>query len=382
MRLSDLSNNNNVKGIVEENVLDLNLISKAENLTNSEMDEVAETLAKRIHQTFDEFNITRCLKLNKELRVFEIPSPLREKLINKLTVYDKDLIKLFIIAKEESYEGIVKTILIAPGFDTIKMKCEAFIEAAEKGYLDVVEQLIKDPKVNESAKSQAIIKAAVGHKPNHIAIIKLLLEDGVDPSIQNNQPIRTAASSGSLEIFNLLLVDKRVDPSDQDNIAIQDAATAGPNDYIESQERDDSYLAIVQMLVKDSRVDPSANNNAAIKAAAYHDRMAIVELLLNDQRVFDSLIEDEELSIFLADMGRSIRDNLNKGSNDYNSQKVFKGVGIVKKIMEKQQFSEKELLANSYLDTDDRYQLEDVLNEVRTGNYYSSSIETLCRKEN
>ena len=60
---------------------------------------------------------------------------------------------------------------------------------------------------------------------------KALLEDTrVDPSTNDNYPIRIASEKGHTEIVRMLLEDPRVDPSADDNEAIQNASNSG---YIE-----------------------------------------------------------------------------------------------------------------------------------------------------
>ena len=45
---------------------------------------------------------------------------------------------------------------------------------------------------------------------------------GVDPSVDDNFAIRSASKNGRLEVVSLLLKDKRVDPSARDNIGTYD----------------------------------------------------------------------------------------------------------------------------------------------------------------
>jgi ankyrin repeat protein len=56
----------------------------------------------------------------------------------------------------------------------------------------------------------------------HLEIVQLLLaDDRVDPSANDNYPIRIALENGHLQIVQLLLADRRVDPSALDNYAVQ-----------------------------------------------------------------------------------------------------------------------------------------------------------------
>ena len=58
-------------------------------------------------------------------------------------------------------------------------------------------------------------------KLNDIQTVKILLDKGFDPSIDNNEAIKWASWKGYLEIVKLLLENKKVDPSANDNSAIK-----------------------------------------------------------------------------------------------------------------------------------------------------------------
>src|SRR5690606_22259310 len=75
-----------------------------------------------------------------------------------------------------------------------------------------------------------------------LKVVQELLKDKkVDPSAVHNQAIREASSSGHLEVVRELLKDKRVDPSALNNNAIQEASLKG-------------HLEVVRELLKDKRV--------------------------------------------------------------------------------------------------------------------------------
>eukprot|EP00163_Fabomonas_tropica_P016027 TRINITY_DN2892_c0_g1_i19.p2 TRINITY_DN2892_c0_g1~~TRINITY_DN2892_c0_g1_i19.p2 ORF type:complete len:122 (-),score=4.30 TRINITY_DN2892_c0_g1_i19:270-635(-) len=54
----------------------------------------------------------------------------------------------------------------------------------------------------------------------------------IDPSVNNNRAILSAARNGHLELCTVLLRDERVDPSAQDNRAIIEAARNGHSDIV------------------------------------------------------------------------------------------------------------------------------------------------------
>jgi hypothetical protein len=107
----------------------------------------------------------------------------------------------------------------------------------------------------------------------HLAVVERLLQDeGVDPSANDNHALRQAVQNGHLAVIERLLQDKLVDPSARDNDAIQHAANNG-------------HVAVIDRLLQDERVDPSANDNYAVGWAALRGHFAIVERLLEDDRV-------------------------------------------------------------------------------------------------
>jgi hypothetical protein len=107
----------------------------------------------------------------------------------------------------------------------------------------------------------------------HIAVLDRLLDDDrVDPSADDNCAVRWAATSGHLAVVMRLLQDVRVDPSASNNFAIWVAAACG-------------HLAVVDRLLQDVRVDPSADNNYAVRLAAQNGHLAVVDRLLEDDRV-------------------------------------------------------------------------------------------------
>jgi hypothetical protein len=63
-----------------------------------------------------------------------------------------------------------------------------------------------------------------------------------------------------------LLADPRVDPSDEDNDCIKVAASSG-------------YAEVVRLLLADPRVDPSSEGNLALSLAKEYGHEEVVRLL-------------------------------------------------------------------------------------------------------
>ena len=111
----------------------------------------------------------------------------------------------------------------------------------------------------------------------HDKVVKFLLADPrVDPSVEDNWPIRMASYNGNFTTVKLLLSDPRVDPSVNNNDAICVASCNGK-------------FNVVEILLKDPRVDPSTRNNYPFHMASIKGNKDIVNLLKCDSRV-DQLI--------------------------------------------------------------------------------------------
>ena len=121
----------------------------------------------------------------------------------------------------EKREDMVKIV------DVIYKISKELASAAYEGNLNKVNQLLKSPFVN--MKYEFLIgRFVVRFDPLSIAIVKdrtdiikrLLQDPRVDPSINDNIPVRMAATRNSIDIVKLLMKDTRVDPSAKDNYAL------------------------------------------------------------------------------------------------------------------------------------------------------------------
>ncbi|KAJ3270434.1 hypothetical protein HDV01_007844 [Terramyces sp. JEL0728] len=122
-------------------------------------------------------------------------------------------------------------------------------------------------------------------------MVKLLLENGADPSDFNNDALFSATQTGSLEIVELLLRDPRVDPSDMQSIAFRNACSNG-------------HYEIVKCFVQDNRTNFQADNNFGLYIACENEFTNIVELLKdicdptdNDFQIFKITLEIGNLDI-------------------------------------------------------------------------------------
>ncbi|MBA2652127.1 MAG: ankyrin repeat domain-containing protein [Tatlockia sp.] len=159
--------------------------------------------------------------------------------------------------------------------------------ACEKGHLEMVRLLLKDPRVypmqevenlDDSDDEEVIDPLILACKYGHVGIVKLLLADlRVIPSEYNNQAAQNAISSGFAEIVELLMEDSRIDLSLGELLFF--AVQAGNNE-------------IVKILLADSRISLSLNPNnlseckhsslsELCQVAADHDYLDVLELLLS-----------------------------------------------------------------------------------------------------
>lgn len=148
-------------------------------------------------------------------------------------------------------------------------------KASECGLYEIVDQLIKDDRVNPAERNnQPLINAAKG---NHIQVVERLLQDPrVDPVDQNNCALAIASRFGHVKIVQRLLLDPRVDPAYDDNDAILYACSEG-------------HLEVVRILLADKRADPFYDDGPLEKACE-KGHVEVVKALLNDPR-FDPKLE-------------------------------------------------------------------------------------------
>ena len=92
--------------------------------------------------------------------------------------------------------------------------------ASEFGHADVVELLLKDSRVNPAANDNASLKVACRKGFTRIVKLLLTSgHPSVDPSAENDFCIVNASRNGYLDIVQMLLRDQRVNPSAQNNSA-------------------------------------------------------------------------------------------------------------------------------------------------------------------
>ena len=169
-----------------------------------------------------------------------------------------------------------------------------FADACEKGLSEMVRALINDDRIDPTMNQNGPIRYAI--YKNHMNVIKILMLDKrVNPSVLDNDALRFSCVNNNCEIVKLLMADERVDPSAFNNAGIRIASIYG-------------LPEIVKILLSDPRVDPSVRHNEAMISAAKNGNTEVVKILLSDSRV-DSLL--------------AITLNLARGNNHLDTVKVL-----------------------------------------------------------
>lgn len=144
--------------------------------------------------------------------------------------------------------------------------------AVESGDDEVVKFFIEDLSIDPSLDDNYAIKTAAEN--DYLSLVELLLKDlRIDPGADDNYSLRLAIENDYFDIFKLLIEDPRVDTGSNNNAAIRFAFSA----Y--GLERDEESFDIVKFLLKDPRVDPSVNDYEILREAEADDDEEIIEIL-------------------------------------------------------------------------------------------------------
>jgi hypothetical protein len=126
------------------------------------------------------------------------------------------------------------------GFDPSKRRNWAIKRACEVGYLPSVKEILKDPRV--------------------------------DPTCRENFCLFHCAQEGKAECLKAIMDHAKVDPSCNESYALRLACTTGNDE-------------VVRVLLRDTRVDPTVCNFNPMLCAISYDYGAIVNVLLDHDKV-------------------------------------------------------------------------------------------------
>ena len=142
-------------------------------------------------------------------------------------------------------------------------------------------QIYENPGEPKKWKADKII---LGEREEiNLKVIKRLIDEGANPKIGNNYPLKWAATSGHIEIVKFLFPFSNSKTSN--STALKSAALRG-------------HLEIVKFLLPVS--NPKANNSAALRYAAWFGHLEIVKLLIP---VSDSKAQNSEALRWAAENG-------------------------------------------------------------------------------
>lgn len=204
-----------------------------------------------------------------------------------------------IAASRKGHACVVRLLLdtkeIRPGLrkDGYHCTAPALIEAAKKGFLDVVQMLIADPRVEADQKDKGG-RTALSHaaERGHEAVVaELLATQTVDPDRQDNwgqTPLRWAVEPREgfslrprLErpdegVVRRLLASNRVNPNSRDKWGFTSLAYVSRN----------GFTGVVKAILEHPKTDPGSEGpHTPLAEAAIGGRADVVKVLLETGRV-------------------------------------------------------------------------------------------------
>lgn len=159
---------------------------------------------------------------------------------------------------------------------------KALLLASSDANLQIVDKLLKDNLLSEYSINRALIEAVYR---NHLHIVAKLLEHPkADATVNNNEILRVASSTGNTELLELIcgwkvtkqkgnesIVLKSVDPTANENEALRFATSCG-------------HINFVKMLLEKTVVTDEAKDDALIIATT-HKKTDIFKLLFENRRI-------------------------------------------------------------------------------------------------
>ncbi len=145
--------------------------------------------------------------------------------------------------------------------DARELFANSLTEAAEAGYLDIVEYLIKKGADVHAVNDRALRFAA---REGHLAVVQYLVSQGANIHAYDDAAVNFAATHGRLATVKYL-VEQGADVHAGDDIAVRMAAEKG-------------HLDVVKYLVSEG-ADIHAQNDDALRYAAYKGHQDVVKYL-------------------------------------------------------------------------------------------------------
>jgi ankyrin repeat protein len=106
---------------------------------------------------------------------------------------------------------LVETCYLPRGYVDIPLQL-AFLSALKHNHIELAKQLQKYVHLSDFYKAAILIV-----EKGQLEMLETLLQEDLDPSLQNNKLLRTAKKKGHKEIVTRLLLDPRVDSDAEDD---------------------------------------------------------------------------------------------------------------------------------------------------------------------
>lgn len=210
--------------------------------------------------------------------------------MNPILFYNIHIDLVLELAAKYGKTAIIKEYLKDPRVDLSSIWYKACKGAIEGNYKKIIDILMYDPHVeyihainyivdnNRTEYLKKIINIPgvspdnelinIASQYGYLNIIEnLLLDPRTNPGNDDNYPIRIAAEKGHTEIIKLLLLDSRVNPLIHENHLIGAAAEMG-------------HIKAVKLLLKVPGINPSTEHNYPVSFAAFNGYPEIVKILL------------------------------------------------------------------------------------------------------
>lgn len=201
---------------------------------------------------------------------------------------EDDLDRGFRIASYHGRSEIVKLLLSLPRINPTTENDMPLRHASKHGHTEVVKLLLQDGRANPDASNNYAIRKA--SQEGHTEVVRLLLLDPrVNPAAKNSEALRYAVMLYKPQVVQLLLADHRANPATDNNYCIAIAGINGQAD-------------IVEMLLADPRVNPAARDNNAVKWAIGRGNVEVLRLLLADPRVNPGANNNQGIGMALDEM--------------------------------------------------------------------------------
>jgi len=146
---------------------------------------------------------------------------------------------------------------------------DTLIAASRDGIPELVELLLASRVVDPTANNNYPIRIAAAN--GHLSVVKLLLPV-TNPAARDNEALRIAAACGHTQIVDLILNHPATNPAARDNEALRLAADGG-------------HTEVVVLLLNQTATNPAARNNEALRLAAKKGNTGIVRLLLESSEL-------------------------------------------------------------------------------------------------